>query len=212
MSPQEFKLVWKDSDGRLSPISPDRLSRFSLAPHTMDFLAIAGLPQFAFPYLSFANDSDDLTYGINKLTDQFPDLKDDADYDRYVVIGSCRDGDPIAVDTLAGDTILQLDDEDYFKPGFFNSSIEALAHFLVIARQFEMSVLKEHGEEGHRNGYFTDLQFELLRGGMRQMDERALIERGFWKEELRIMLDLRQDYLDHGPRAPIEIKWFTPKL
>ena len=196
MSPQEFKRRWIDVKYPLSPISAERVRRFSLLDRTRDFLTIAGLPEYTECFLSFAKDLDDLTFGIVKLTEAYPFLDDEPGFDQYVVIGSCRDGDAIVVDTSQQDVILELDHEDMFRPMFFNSSIEAMADFLILSRDFEASVLAEHGEEKRRKGYFTDAQFEQLRNGMLAVDERALVEDGFWKEELKIMLSHRQDHVN----------------
>ena len=133
------------------------------------------------------------------MIEQYDFFEEEVEYDRYVVIGSCRDGDAIAIDTVDGDTIWELDHEDLFKAQFFNSSIECLAHFLIVYQQFQASVVAENRLDRFRSGYFTDEQFGLLRNKMLHIDERALTERGFWKEELKILLALRQDFLDHGP-------------
>jgi hypothetical protein len=52
------------------------------------------------------------------------------------------------------------------------------------------------GEEGVRNSYFTDTQFDTLKQRMIEIDERAVTEKGFWKDELELMLADRQDYLN----------------
>lgn len=199
MSPQDFKAVWNEAEGKLSPISLGRLGRFPFSIRTSNFLVIAGLPKYAPGNLSFAEDSDDKVYGIVKLIEQYDFFEEDVEYAKYVVIGSCRDGDAIAIDTADGDTIWELDHEDLFKAQFLNSSIESLAHFLILYQQFEASVVAENGLDRFKCGYFTDEQFELLRNKMLVIDERAVTERGFWKEELKILLALRQRFLDHEP-------------
>jgi hypothetical protein len=199
MSPQEFKAVWNEAEGRLLPISPDRLPRFAISHRTRDFLTIVGLPQYAPGYLSFAENSDDKVYGIVKLIEQYDFFGEEAKYDKFVVIGSCRDGDAIAIDTSDRDTIWQLDHEDLFSAQFFNSSIECLADFLVMYQQFETSVIAENGLERFKSGHFTDAQFEQLRNKMLESDERAVTEQSFWKDELEIILALRKEFLARGP-------------
>lgn len=199
MSPQDFKAGWNATEALLSPISRDRLSRFSISSRTTDFLAMAGLPKYGPGNLSFVEDSDDEVYGINNLIEQYDFFGDEAKYEKYIVIGSCRDGDAIAVDSSDQDTIWQLDHEDSFNATFFNSSIESLAHFLIVYQQFEASVIAENGIDRFNSSYFTDVQFEQLRNKILEIDERALTERGFWKDELEIILALRQKFLDHGP-------------
>jgi hypothetical protein len=162
-------------------------------------LTIAGLPKYGPGYLSFAEDSDDKDYGVVKLTEQYDFFGEEANYDKYIVIGSCRDGDAIAIDTSDEDTIWELDHEDSFNAQFFNSSIESLAHFLIIYQQFEALVVAENGLDRFKSRNFTDMHFDQLRNKMLEIDERALTERGFWKEQLEIILALRQEFLDHGP-------------
>ena len=197
MTPQAFKHSWTDTAFPLVPLSASRLGRFNLLPATAAFLMEAGLPSCAAGNLTFSNDTDDIFYGINKLTEQWDFGEDRQQYDHYVVIGSCRDGDVIAINTGKNDEIEQLDPLDSFNAKFFNSSIHTLAGFLLIYTDFENSVLAEHGEEGKRNSYFTDIQFELLKARMLEADRRALTERGFWKEELEIILWCRQKYMDN---------------
>ena len=196
MSPEEFRFAWKDSGSLLRPIDAERVRRFSLQKNTSDFLTFAGLPEYTSSHLFFADNSDDVVYGIVRLVDQYKFTTDYKEYEQYVVIGSCRDGDAIAIDRAKNDIIVELDHEDLFRAKFFNSSIETLADFLVAVRDFDTSVLEQHGEAGRRAGYFTDIQFDQLRNRMLDIDKRAVVEKGFWKDELEIMLSIRQKYID----------------
>ncbi|WP_462253000.1 SUKH-4 family immunity protein [Ferruginibacter sp.] len=193
MSPQEFVNKWSYLDIPLSPISKDRLEKFNLLPHTAEFLMIAGLPVYTSANLCFTNDSDDLIEGINLLTEQYDFLEKGIGYEKYVVIGSCRDGDAIAINISENNQIEELDHEDSFNPIFFNSSINALADFLIIYEEFEKSVSEEFGEDGILNGNFTDIQFDKMRNEMYKADEKALTVEGFWKEELDILLSFRKN-------------------
>jgi hypothetical protein len=194
MTAGAFKSSWKNTDGALSPLSKTRIDRFNLQQSTADFLTIAGLPVYCEPNLSFANDSDDIVYGINKLTDQYDFEGDKQKYDRYIVIGSFRDGDAIAVDTNDNDRIVELDHGDLFSSMYFNSSIETLANFLMLYRDFETEVLKDKDPDDNFQCFnFTDGQFENLKNKMFLIDSIAMSERGFWKEELEIMLSIRKE-------------------
>jgi hypothetical protein len=197
MSPTDFKNTWINTEGCfLSPIDSARLSRFNLLPTTKEFLNIAGLPNCPSPFLYFTNDTDDVVHGINRLMDTWPDSNNKSGFEKYIVIGGCRDGDLIAINLSKNDQIEELDPLDNFSSKFFNSSIYTLADFLIIYNEFETSVYAEHGEDGYRNSYFTDAQFEKMRQTMFLTDAKALSEIGFWKEELEILLSLRQKYLD----------------
>lgn len=196
MTPEEFKNSWIETDEPLTPLSPEQVNRFNLKQETKVFLIKAGLPTSVAPVLRFANDTDDIDYGISKLTDLYDFEEDRAEFDKYVVIGSCRDGDPIVINTEENDIIEELDHEDGFTPMYFNSSINALAEFLIIYRDFEQTILTEYGEKGWRNFYFTDDQFDLLKSRMLSVDNKALMEDGFWKDELDIMVSLRKEHLE----------------
>jgi hypothetical protein len=195
MTPLDFKRNWKYKELPLSPISLTRIKRFNLRPSTKEFLTLAGLPVTASPFLSFANDTDDYIDGIGRLSERCEGV--DSSFDKYIVIGACCDGDPIAINELHDDRIFWLDDEDNFNPFFFNTSINALANFLTIYKDFEVSVLKEHGDEGYRKGYFTDVQFQRMKEGMEQSDIDAVNKEGFWKFELEDLMSNRNDYMNN---------------
>jgi hypothetical protein len=193
MNAQEFIKVWMDTDRHLSPISQSRLNKFNLQKETSDFLKIAGLPEYCEPNLSFSNDTNDIVFGINKLTEHYDFLKDDPDFEKYIIIGSCRDGDAIAIDTSDNDKIVELDHGDLFSSSYFNSSIETLADFLIFYRDFEADVVGIEDPEDASIFNFTDEQFELLKSKMYSVDSKAITEAGFWKDQLQIMLNIRQD-------------------
>lgn len=194
MSPQEFQKVWLGTDDPLSPISQSRLDKFNLQKRAYDFLQIAGFPKYCEPNLAFAEDTDDIVYGINKLTEQYDFEEDNPNYEKYIVMGSCRDGDAIAIDTSENDKIVELDHEDLFSSSYFNSSIETLADFLILYRDFETDVIGIEDSQNSRQYYnFTDEQFEGLKRKMFAIDSKAITEEGFWKSELEIMLSIRQE-------------------
>src|SRR4051794_34931691 len=171
MTPYDFKNIWAIDDKELIPLTISKLPRLNLSDATIEFLSIAGLPNYAAPNLSFACNTDNNIYGIYKLTEQCDDL--DVEYEKYIAIGYCRDGDIIAIDTSDSDRIKQLDHEDLFSEKSFNSSIQTLAQFLVIYRDFE---------KGFENFYFTDEQFNTLKEKMFTIDSKAMTEEGFWKD------------------------------
>ena len=195
MTPQKFRNNWTNIEHRLSPLASKRLERFNLSKSAFDFLNIAGLPTYAEPNLSFAKDIDDEFYGINKLTELYDLFDRKADYEKYVVIGSCHDGNVIAINTDKNDQIEELDHEDFFSSKFFNTSINLLADFLILYRDFEISVwVGKDPKDGMQFFNFTDTQFETLQEIMLNVDERALITDGFWKSELNGLLSNRQEY------------------
>ncbi|MGC4102140.1 SUKH-4 family immunity protein [Ferruginibacter sp.] len=191
MAPLDFKNAWTGMGEPLSPITKTRLDRFNLLNATSEFLTQAGLPVYCEPNLHFSKDTDDLFSGINKLTEQYDFFNPTDKFDQYIVIGSCRDGDPIAIDTANNDMIVQLDHEDLFNSSYFNSSITTLADFLIFFRDFEQEVLSGKGVDDSFN--FTNIQFDQLKNKMFTADSKAITEEGFWKNELDIMLSIRKE-------------------
>jgi len=155
MAPYEFKNIWTANGEILTPLTLSQLPKYNLSKDTIDFLSLAGLPNYAAPNLSFASNTDNNISGIFKLTEQCDYLG--TEYEKYIAIGYCRDGDIIAIDTNDNDKIKQLDHEDLFSEQFFNSSIKAFAEFLTIYRDFDRSF---------NNFYFTDEQFRIMKEKM----------------------------------------------
>jgi hypothetical protein len=191
MTPEEFKQIWTNEEEELSQLNLESLKGLNLLPATVDFLTIAGLPSDAAPFLSFIQDKEEDYNTINKLTGHYDFLG--PEYDRYVVIGTCNDGDVIAIDTAGNDQIVWLDHEDSFSSRFFNSSINSLAACLLAYRDFVLTVQKENGEDAFINSDFTDEQFETLKQQLAAADSKAITENGFWKADLEMELGMRED-------------------
>lgn len=191
MTSDQFKNIWTSTGDKLSLIDEDRLRNLDLKPDTIEFLTNFGLPVEAAPFLSFAKNTNDLYEGINKLTTQYDFLE--SEYEKYVVIGSCADGDAIVINTDKNDEIEWLDHEDYFSSRFFNSSINTLINCLIIYRDFVLTVQKENGEDAFMNSNFTDEQFETLKQRLKLADNRTTSEDGFWQAQLEMELGMRAD-------------------
>lgn len=195
MTSEEFNISWSSVDDNLSRLSPELLERFNLTQATFEFLTTTGLPKFASPDLYFAQNTDDQIDGIYKLT-EIEDYKDiQKKHENYVIIGHCRDGDLIAIDTSKNDQILELYTCSYEESMFFNSSISTLADFLILYRDFEKEVLTDKtGDEYFQCWNFTNDQFRILKDKMKAIDKKAIIEEGYWKEQLEMILALRKEY------------------
>lgn len=194
MTAAAFKNSWTANGESLSPLSPHRLDGLNLLPSTAEFLIHTGLPEDAAPFLSFVQDNDEILNGINKLSDQYDFLG--PGYESYIVIGSCGNGDPIAINTDNQDQIVRLDHEDMFSAHFFNSSILSLAECLLAYRNFIQAMQDENGEDAYMNVDFTNEQFETLKQQFFIADSRVLTEDGFWKEQLEMDLAERQEERD----------------
>ncbi|MDO6471702.1 SUKH-4 family immunity protein [Maribacter sp. 1_MG-2023] len=192
MKPEEFKKLWTSNEEKLNPISTNRLNELGLRDASIQFLNTVGLPESAAPFLSFVTDSDDLYKGIHKLTKIYEFLE--PEFDKYIVIGSCSDGDPIVVNTESEDRIEYLDHEDYFSPKPFNSNFSSLTDSLIAYKKFIDRVLKENGEDAIMNSNFSDEQFEALKLELLLADSKIIKQDGFWLEQIEMELEMRKDF------------------
>jgi hypothetical protein len=191
MTPQEFKTIWAGEQDNLIPVPPTLLAGLNLSPDTIDFLSQAGLPLDASPFLSFVDSFEGRYKGIARLTDQYDFLEEE--FRKWIVIGSCSDGDPIAINPDRNDQIERLDHENYFEPDFFNCSVEALARCLGAYRDFVLKIQKENGENAYLDSDFTDAHFERLREDILTIDSKALDDNSFWKAQLDMDIAMRED-------------------
>ncbi|MDF4220310.1 hypothetical protein PXC01_01850 [Maribacter sp. M208] len=192
MKPEEFKKLWTSNEEKLNPININRLNGLGLCDASIQFLNTVGLPESAAPFLSFVTDSDDLYKGIHKLTKIYEFLE--PEFDKYIVIGSCSDGDPIVVNTELDDRIEFLDHEDYFSSKPFNTNFSSMTDSLIAYRNFIERVQKENGEDAFMNSNFSDEQFETLKNEILLADSKIQKQNGFWFEQLQMELELRKDF------------------
>lgn len=192
MTLDEIKNTWTSTGDKLTRISAETLSGLNLHPDTIKFLTTVGLPKEAAPFLDFAKDKNYDYDGINTLSKHY-ELEPPEDFERFIVIGSCGDGDVIAIDTKDKDKIVRLDHEDYFSSRFFNSSITTLISCLIAYRDFVRAVIKDNGEDAFIESNFNDDHFNSLKNKISTVDNRALIEDGFWKAQLLMDLAMRED-------------------
>ncbi|WP_276371801.1 SUKH-4 family immunity protein [Chryseolinea sp. H1M3-3] len=192
MTPKDFIHIWSSTGDKVRPISPASLSGLGLKPSTKEFLILSGLPDSAAPMLSFVDNSTDTYNSIGRLRDRF-DLSGN-EFEKYIYIGSCSDGDPIVVNTAVDDQIEWLNHDKDFEPGFFNSSIEAFVECLVICRDFITRVNRENGDFAFIDGNFSDEQLEDFRRNLVKADKHALCDNSFWKEELEMYLAMRDQF------------------
>lgn len=191
MTPEQFKQTWTINGEKLSPLKVDNLLGLNLKPSTIDFLTISGLPFDAAPFLSFVQDKSEFYKTINSLTKHYDFL--DPEYDKYVVIGACNDGNIIAINTDENDRIVWLDHEDNFNSCYFNSSINCLADYLVIYRDFIQIIQEQNGVDAYINSDFNDSQFQNFTEKLKTADIKAITDEGFWKWDLETVLANRQE-------------------
>lgn len=191
MTPAQFIQSWTIDGAALSPLSYESLVNLNLQPATAEFLTQAGLPEDAAPFLSFVQSNAQRYNTINKLSAHFDFLE--PEFDQYVYIGSCGDGDVIAIHTAGNDKVVWLDHEDNFTPRFFNSSIGSLAGCLVAYRDFIQAMQKDNGEDAYLNANFSDMHMDTLKQQMIGADPPVLTIDGFWKDTLEMDLAMREE-------------------
>jgi SUKH-4 immunity protein len=191
MKPEEFKNIWTLDENNLNSISQEKLNGFGLSESSIEFLVKSGLPDSAAPFLSFSKDSNDVYDSVQKLTTIYDFLE--PEFEKYIVIGSCNDGDPIVINTENNDRIEYLDHEDYFSSQPFNSDLSAAAKCLIAYRNFVKRVQTENGEDAFLDSDFTDEQFEKLKSDLKNADSEAMESNGFWLQQLEMDLELRED-------------------
>ncbi|TXG35296.1 SUKH-4 family immunity protein [Seonamhaeicola maritimus] len=191
MKPKEFKNIWTLDENNLNPISLKKLNGLGLSESSIEFLEKSGLPDRAAPFLSFTKDSNDVNDSVQKLTTIYDFLE--PEFEKYIVIGSCNDGDPIVINTGNNDRIEYLDHEDYFSSQPFNSDLSATGKCLIAYRDFVKRVQMENGEDAFLNSDFTNGQFEKLTLDLKNADSEVMESDGFWLQQLEMDLELRKD-------------------
>jgi hypothetical protein len=182
MRPQEFIEMWGSDGDPCIVLSQERLQKIKLKASTAEFLAVAGLPQSAAPFLSFGELNEASSpFGL-KLSAVFNHLG--GEYERFIVLGFDGSGNPIAIDTANDDQVVWLDHEEDFRHAYMNSSIGALATFLLGYRDFVQDLLKAKGEDAFLNGEYEDHELAELQQKLELVDNRAFASGTFWSQEL----------------------------
>jgi len=150
----EFKNKWIKEENNLNQISKSNLQDLNLSINTIEFLHYTGLPEDAAPFLSFNKDSEDIFESAQKLTTLYDFLE--KEFEKYIVIGSCNDGDIIVINTNKNDQIECLDHENNFSSDFFNTNINNLVACFLTYRNFVNMTIKENGEEAYFESNFSD--------------------------------------------------------
>ncbi|SIT94016.1 SUKH-4 immunity protein [Pontibacter indicus] len=165
------------------------LSDKGLNEETIAFMSTVGLPTSAAPFLSFAGDSEK---ELSSIFDTFETRVDRHKY--FLSIGSDGAGDPVCIDLQNECQVVTLNHEEDFEPTFMNSSVRELFQFLTLYKRFVGEIIRENGEDAFLDADFTDSQYEKLKKGMEEVDNRALRTNTFWAQELAQLLGNREYY------------------
>jgi hypothetical protein len=180
LSPDEFVRRWGE-DEPLSAAPEDRLHGCSLPPDARRFLAEAGLPKSAAPYLTFSLDSDS---GLTPVHLIWTCLEEG--YSRFRMIGQTGFGDPICLDEANESRVVYLNHDDEFNLVSVNSSVAQLAHCLLLFREFVTRVREAGGDDAFLDGRFPEDCWAWICDQFKAVDDPALDEGAFWATELHI--------------------------
>ncbi len=189
MSPEEFKENWEVTGEAIVSMPSSHLDGLGLNPQSVSFLSIAGLPDGASPFLSFAQRGGSSSYCV-RLTELYDFLP--PEHERYISIGFDGSGNPVAIDTADDDRVVWLDHEDDFAKSYMNASVSSLAQFLLMYRDFVLTLLKSKGDDAFLDGDFTQEEFDSLRSKLEDADPIALKQGHFWEMELRTLMSNRR--------------------
>ncbi len=73
-----------------------------------------------------------------------------------------------------------------------NASVSSLAQFLLMYRDFVLTLLKSKGDDAFLDGDFTQEEFDSLRSKLEDTDPIALKQGHFWEMELRTLMSNRR--------------------
>lgn len=182
---------WNDKFGEITLFNAKRIEIFGFNELTATFLKTIGLPKDAAPFLSFSKDNNEKYEGILKLTEYFEFLE--AEFEKYIVIGSTGNGDEIVIDIKDGCKIKVLDHEDNFLEEFANNSIDKFANGLFLYQEFVETIIKENGEDALFDFKYNDKQIKDLKHKLISNDKDSMNPGCFWNQEIEILIANRNE-------------------
>jgi hypothetical protein len=172
LSHKDFVVAWGKNDP-LVRFRKKALESLTLADEDKEFLAQAGLPGSAAPFLSFtAPKSGELP----TVADQW---KQSERFGRYRVIGCDGSGNPIALDEERDGEVVCLDHDDKFTRTFMNTTVRHLAASLLVYRD----LIATAGADALGDGMLPAKSRKQLHRQLKKIDPAAMKAGGFWPEE-----------------------------
>lgn len=175
MTPSQFKQRFREALpavpteldlglGKFRDFPAERIAELRMTDHDKTFLAEAGLPEDAAPFLSFLYEPGIVLESLLTI-----DSSLGSEYEKYIILGNNGSGDPICIRQPEG-IIVVLNHDNHMQEIFINSSISQFAESLCL---FQESI---------NSGFKLDFIAELKR-----LDARALNEPAMWPEEYRLI-------------------------
>ena len=180
LSPKEFAARWGKDDVPLMRFPKKALDRLSLSDEDKAFLAQAGLPEDAAPFLTF--EAPDDSGELPTVAQQWNQSKTFA---AYRVIGSDGSGNPIALDETNNGEVVLLDHENKFAKVLVNKSVRQLAESLLAYRKLVSDTQDELGDDAFLDGKTSPAARKALREELARIDAAAMKANCFWPGELQ---------------------------
>ena len=183
LSPKDFVARWGKKDP-LIRFRKQALARLVIADADKDFLAQAGLPESAAPFLGFeAPKSGELP----TVADQWHQPER---FRRYRVIGSDGAGNPIALDEERAGEVVRLDHEEGFARTLMNKTVRQLAESLLVYWNVAGDSLAADDADALELPAKVRKQ---LHQALKRIDPAAMKVGCFWPEETKVS-DASADY------------------
>lgn len=178
ISPQEFLEKWNIETYGLVNYEESNINSFSLTNETKDFLIKAGLPESAPPFLTFESSTEG---GGVRLTEKNNSLG--KMYDRFIYLGYTSNGYPVCINESESE-VVYIDYDNENNSILINSTIAKFAESLIIYVEFIKKVKAVNGRRAYIEKNATKELLDWLSKSLLQIDTVALIQGGFWEEEL----------------------------
>jgi len=173
MKAKEFKQKWTAVENNLEPFDSKEIEDLKINEQSKDFLK-TGLPSQAAPFLSFGHTDEANLQPANKVW-SLP-----TKFECYKVIGSNGYGDPVCINEN-DNSVVYLNHDDEFEYVYMNSSVEQLAHFLLIVRDFIENINSSSGSQSTK--ILNSTIAEMIK-----IDKIAMNE-GSWEDDLRSFIE-----------------------
>ncbi|MGA2497512.1 MAG: SUKH-4 family immunity protein [Tepidisphaeraceae bacterium] len=178
ITPDAFVAAWR-KDRPLIRFPKRTLDALPIRQEDKDFLAKAGLPESAAPFLSFKVPYSRPLATIAEMYSQPQQFR------RYRAIGFDGAGNPIAIDETNHGQVVCLDHENGFASELVNTSVRQLAQSLLAYERMIRNAIALIGENAFLDGKIPASIRDELKRELKGIDPAAVKSNCFWHGELQ---------------------------
>lgn len=184
IEPAEFVRRWGGESDELMRVAAAQMSDWKIGSDSVQFLAEAGLPAEAAPFVAFG--------AVGRLWEVW-DFADQVDFARelfadYIHIGSDEAGSPFCLDESNGGIVVLLDQDLGFQAvTFVNSSVQQLAESLLIYKVALIEAERLRAESSETEQEIFEGIAEWVEQEIMRIDSRAMGQECFWRQEVDIL-------------------------